>query len=127
MDVLKSFSTAGKYGKNEIIIHEGADNPFSLYIILSGSVRVVKNYGKFDQSVVGVLRKGEFFGEMSLFMKKPRTATVVTAEESVVLEITQENVYELIRLNPQMFYGILKALCMRVDELNNRVRSLGMK
>jgi len=126
-EVLKSYSDARKYPKNEIIISEGAESPFSLYVILSGSVRVVKEYGKFTQSVVGILEKGDFFGEMSLFMRKPRTATVITAEETVLMEITQENVYEVIRLNPQMFYGILKALCIRVDELNSRVRSLGMK
>jgi len=127
MEVLKSYSTARKYNKSEVVITEGAESPYSLYIILSGSVRVIKNYGKFEQSVVGILKQGDFFGEMSLFMKKPRTATIVTAEETVILEITQKNVYEVIRSNPQMFYEILKTLCMRIDELNNRVRSLGMK
>ena len=127
VELLKSYSTAKKFGKNEIVIHEGDDSPYSLYIILSGAVRVVKRYGQFDQSVVGALEKGEFFGEMSLFMKKPRTATVVTSEETVILEITQGNVYEVIKQSPQMFYDILKALCYRLDELNDRVRSLGMR
>jgi CRP-like cAMP-binding protein len=74
-----------------------------------------------------MLEKGDFFGEMSMFMKKPRTATVVTSEETVILEITQGNVYELIKQNPQMFYDILKTLCYRLDELNDRVRSLGVR
>jgi len=127
VEVLKSFSNARKYSKNEVIIDEGAESPYSLYVILSGSARVVKNYGQFDQTVVAMLNRGEFFGEMSLFMKQPRTASVVTAEEAVLLEITQENVYEMIKLNPQMIYGILKTLCIRVDELNSRVRSMGIK
>lgn len=127
VDVLKSYSNVRRCTKNEVIINEGDDNPYSLYIILDGAVRVVKRYGQFDQAVLAVLRKGDFFGEMSLFMKKPRSATVITSEETVVLEITQENVYEVIRLNPQVFYGILKTLCTRLDELNDRVRTLGIR
>ncbi|MCL2170360.1 MAG: cyclic nucleotide-binding domain-containing protein [Defluviitaleaceae bacterium] len=124
VDVLKAYSNVRKYDKNEVIIYEGGQSPYSLYIILSGTVKVFKDYAKPYQTTVGSLRKGDFFGEMSLFLKKPRTATVVAAEVVTLLEISQDNVYEVIRLNPQMFYEILKALCMRVDELNTRVRSL---
>jgi len=125
IDDLKSYSIAQRYAKNKVIIKEGDAMPYSLYIVLSGTVRVVKNYGEFDQSVVAKLGPGDFFGEMSLFMKKPRTATVITAEESVILEVKQTNVYELIRSNPEMIYSILKTLCARLDEANSRVRSLG--
>ena len=123
---LKGLSIAQRYPANTVIINQGDETPYSLYIVLSGNVRVVKNYGKFDQSVVAKLGPGDFFGEMSLFMQKPRTATVITAEEAVVLEIQQSNVYELIRSNPEMIFDILKTLCSRVDELNTRVRSLGI-
>ena len=126
INTLKGVSIAQKYPPNTIVINEGDDMPYSLYILLSGKVRVVKNYGSFDQSVVSKLGPGDFFGEMSLFMQKPRTATVVTAEESIILEIKQSNVYDLIRSNPEMIYSILKTLCSRVDELNSRVRSLGL-
>ena len=127
IELLKKYSTARKYAKSEVVIQEGEGSPFSLYVILSGSVRVVKGLGTFEQSVVGILNKGDFFGEMSLFTKQPRAATVITAEEAVLLEVSQDNVYELIRANPKVFYEILKTLCMRVDELNSRVRSLGMR
>jgi CRP-like cAMP-binding protein len=124
---LKSVSIAQRYAPNTVVINEGDAMPYSLYIVLAGTVRVVKHFGKFDQSVVAKLGPGDFFGEMSLFMQKPRTATVITAEESVILEIKQDNVYEIIRSNPEMIYNILKTLCIRVDELNSRVRSLGTR
>jgi len=98
--------------------------PYSMYVVLRGSVRVVKNYGKFNQLVVANLAPGDFFGEMSLFLMKPRTATVVTAEESIILEINQSNLYEMLRESPQMLFSILKTLCKRIDELNDRVRSI---
>jgi len=124
---LKSVSVAQRYAINTVVINEGDEMPYSLYIVLSGTVRVVKNFGKFDQSVVAKLGPGDFFGEMSLFMQKPRTATVITAEDSIILEIKQDNVYEIIRSNPEMIYNILKTLCIRVDELNGRARPLGSR
>ena len=124
---LKSVAIAQRYPVNTIVINEGDEMPYSLYIVLSGTVRVVKHYGKFDQNVVAKLGPGDFFGEMSLFMQKPRTATVITAEEAIILEIKQDNVYEIIRSNPEMIYNILKTLCIRVDELNSRVRSMGIR
>jgi len=124
---LQNMSTTQKYPKNTVIINEGEDMPYSMYIVLQGSVRVVKNYGKFDQIVVANLSPGDFFGEMSLFLLKPRTATVVTAQESVVLEINQTNVYDLIRESPQLLFSILRTLCSRIDELNDRVRSVSMR
>lgn len=121
---LMNLSTAKKFPKNSVIISEGDSQPYSMYFLLSGSVRVVKNYGGYNQVVVATLNKGDFFGEMSLFLLKPRSATVVTADETVALEITQLNVYELIEKNPQVLYHILKVLCTRIDNLNDRVRSL---
>ena len=96
--------------------------PYSMYVILSGTVRVVKNYGEFNQTIVATLSPGDFFGEMSLFLLKPRSATVITAEECVILEINQSNVYEVMENSPQMLYTIVKTLCVRVDALNSRVR-----
>ena len=121
---LQNMSTTVKHEKNTVVIKEGDDMPYSMYIVLRGGVRVVKNYGKFDQIVVANLGPGDFFGEMSLFLLKPRTATVVTSEESVILEINQTNVYDLIRESPQLLVSILRTLCSRIDELNDRVRAI---
>ena len=111
-----------KHPKNTVIIKEGSIKPYSMYIILSGSARVVKDYGKSEQKIVGTLGAGDLFGETSLLMSKPRNATVVTKEETLVLEITQENFFEFNKNNPQLILGILKTLCVRIETLNEKVR-----
>ena len=122
LEQLKDLSTAKKFSKNTVIIREKAKEPYSMYIILQGSVRIVKNYGAVDQVLITKLGPGDFFGEMSLFLLKPRAATVITSdEETVVLEINQNNAYNIIETNSEMLYKILKTLCERIDYLNGKV------
>jgi CRP-like cAMP-binding protein len=84
---------------------------------------VIKNYSKSDPVVVATLGKGDFFGEMSLFLQEPRSASVVTAEDTIVLEISQSNYCEMIQSNPGMLFNMIKTLCSRINSLNSRVRT----
>jgi len=123
---LTNLSTVRRYQKNTIIIREGDEMPHSMYVILQGEVRVVKNYGQTGQSLVATLEPGSFFGEMSLFLFKPRTATVISKEDVMLLEINQSNVYEIIEKEPDMLHSILKTLCQRIDGLNSRISERGI-
>ena len=120
---IKGLSTASRFPKkNTVVIKEGDVDTRSMYIILQGEVRVVKNYGKVDQVLLTHLGPGDFFGEASLFLAKPRIASVVTSDDdTVLLEINHENVFDVIENNPKMLYGLIKALCARIDDLNERV------
>ena len=119
---LAEMAHAIKLGKNSVIIKEGAKDSLSMYIILQGEVRVVKNYGQFDQQVMARLSVGDFFGEMSLFLGNPRAATVITSADTVLLEINESNVYEIIETNPKLLFGMFKGLCKRIDFLNDKVQ-----
>jgi CRP-like cAMP-binding protein len=123
LDQLKKVAIAIRSPKNTQVIKEGADMPYSMFIILSGSVRVIKDYDTAHPKVVANLEKGDFFGEMSLFLKEPRSASVVTSEETVLLEINQSNFYEMIEVNPEILYSIVRTLCLRINNLNDRVRA----
>jgi CRP-like cAMP-binding protein len=63
------------FSNNERIIRVG-QNDKRMYIILAGTVQIRLRDGV-DTVVVGVLNKGDFFGEMSLFSNRPRTADVI--------------------------------------------------
>lgn len=61
----------------DVVFHEGDMGDY-LYIIIKGSVDVLKNKdGK--QEKVATLQQGEFFGEMALLNERGRTATIVAA------------------------------------------------
>jgi NADH:quinone reductase (non-electrogenic) len=66
-------ATHGHYEPGETVFNEG-DAGDSLYMILSGRVEVLKRFGA-EPRVVRTLGPGEYFGEMALLGRHPRSAT----------------------------------------------------
>lgn len=67
-------ATQAHYEPGEVVFEEG-DSGDSLFMILSGEVEVVKRFAD-GPVVVGELGPGEYFGEMALLGRHPRSATV---------------------------------------------------
>ena len=65
-----------------VVVREG-DPGDSLCVIVDGAVEVRK-----DDRVIARLTAGDFFGEISLIDGEPRSATVVTVEDSVLLKLS---------------------------------------
>src|SRR5438046_2671263 len=72
--VASAFARERSYDAGEIIEKEGG-SAVAFYLITGGSVEVRKG-----EKLVTKLGRGQFFGEMALIDKQPRSATVVSAE-----------------------------------------------
>ena len=70
------------YQNGERIIESGKDE-HRMYIILEGETEITLTDGE-NKVVVAILKKGDFFGEISLFTKSPRSANV-TARGNIKL------------------------------------------
>jgi CRP-like cAMP-binding protein/Fe-S-cluster-containing hydrogenase component 2 len=80
---------------NSVVIREG-DYEETFFIILSGKVLVIAGAETPAARHLGSLGKGEFFGEMAALSGYPRSATVITAEPSLLLEVTKEAFLSLV-------------------------------
>ncbi|MCL2852946.1 MAG: cyclic nucleotide-binding domain-containing protein [Defluviitaleaceae bacterium] len=118
----KNHASIKMFSDSAIIIREGDTSPHSMYIVLKGSVGVYKNYLQPDQVTVAHLKSGEFFGEMSLFLLQPRSATVVALDDIIALEINKDNVYSIIEKYPDVALSMVSTLCIRVNELNQLLK-----
>jgi CRP-like cAMP-binding protein len=67
--------------------------------------------------MVGSLREGEFFGEMSLLTGERRKATVVAASEVHLVEISKEDIEPVIKANPDLLEKLSAILAQR-EEMN---------
>ncbi|MGB3508268.1 MAG: cyclic nucleotide-binding domain-containing protein [Microcoleaceae cyanobacterium] len=101
------------FPKGQIIFKEN-DAGDSFYIILSGSVEVIsEKTGK----LIATLHEGEFFGEMSLLLSAPRTATVKTFEDCILFVIEQHGMEKLLEEYPSLAVDISQKLYERREAL----------
>ena len=75
-----------------VIMREG-DNGDRFYVVLSGILAVSQR----DAGARGILRPGDYFGEVAATMGIPRTATVSTITPAVVASCNRETFDELLR------------------------------
>lgn len=94
------------------IAKEG-DSGVAFYLILNGSVEVRRG-----RKVLAKLGHGQFFGEMALFDKQPRSADVVALEDTDCLLLTSWALSGVIAANPKIAEQIISELVRRLRESN---------
>ncbi len=82
------------------VINEG-DKGSSVFVLTRGSVKVFSTI-KGKKMELADLQSGDFFGEIAFLTGKPRTATIVTVEESDVLEVAEDDLNEMINKSPRI-------------------------
>ena len=82
----------------------------SMYLVVSGSVKISKLVSEGDEQVLGVMRPGEFFGEMALMSPGPRPATAITMEPTVILIIKRSALKSLEETAPQVGLAVIWAV-----------------
>ena len=105
------------YQNGEVVIHQG-ETGNSMYVIQDGYVEVIKETN--GQNVqLAVLGKGDFFGEMAIFEKEVRTATVRALGPTRILTIDSKNLLRRIHEDPSLAYRLLQVMSNRVRKLDD--------
>src|SRR6478609_10154085 len=89
LDVVRAGATEKSYPKNAVVLTEGEMGD-SLYMIQTGKVKVFIGDEDGREIILEILGPGDFFGEMSMIDKQPRSASVTTTEASMFL-VLQHN------------------------------------
>jgi CRP/FNR family cyclic AMP-dependent transcriptional regulator len=112
------------FQKNTIVVTEG-DRTDSLYIIVSGRVKIYVSDEKGKEIALSEAGPGEYFGEMVLD-EGPRSASVMTLEPTQFLVVTKEDFEEFVRNSPDFSLHLILKLIKRVRALTNDVKSLAL-
>jgi CRP/FNR family cyclic AMP-dependent transcriptional regulator len=113
------------FPKNTIILNEG-DQTDSLYIILSGRVKVFLANEEGKEIVLDTQGPGEYFGEMVLD-EGPRSASVMTLEPCRFQLIPKDDVKALIQSHPDFAMHLVRKLIYRGRVLTEHVKSLALQ
>lgn len=109
-----SFARERSYDAGEVIEKEG-DMGVAFYLIRDGSVEVRRG-----EKPVTKLGRGQFFGEMALIDKQPRSATVVAAEPATKCLLMPVWTFRAkLENDPKLALGVMKELARRLRETTN--------
>jgi uncharacterized membrane protein len=107
-----------KYTAGAPVFSKG-DKGSSMYIVLSGAVQIFLPGEKDEERVtLKDVRTGEYFGELSLFDDKPRSASVVALVDTTLLELTREELSEHLGKSKTAAIAILSEMAERMRETN---------
>ena len=109
-------------GENETLFQMG-DAGGTLYVVESGAVEIFIKDNAGQKIPLKTAEKGEFFGEVSLFDGRPRTATAIAATDCRLLAITREDLIEAFRQKPETAVGMLAAMGGMLREADKLLRT----
>lgn len=125
LHALSDHAVAKTFPKNTIIINEG-DATDSLYVIVSGRVKVFLSNENGKELVLTTEGPGEYFGEMVLD-EGPRSASVMTLEPCKFLVIPKTDVQQFLSKHPDFAMHLVRKLIYRVRVLTENVKSLALQ
>lgn len=82
----------------------------TLYVVESGAVELYLKDNAGQKILLKTAECGDFFGEVSLFDGRPRTATAVAATDCKLLALSREDLIETFRRQPETAVGMLAAM-----------------
>jgi CRP-like cAMP-binding protein len=109
-----------RYGAGEVVFREG-DESDTCYIVRSGRARAVREHSDGRSITLSNFGPGDIFGELAMFDRERRSATVDTLEDMEVTAILGADMRRLLRERAEIALELLTALARRLRETNERL------
>ena len=103
------------FPKGKLLFKEG-DRGEDMYIVQSGKVAIKKKLSDGGETTLAVLEKGDFFGEMALLERQPRSASAEVIEEGDLIVIAGDMFGDMIKTNPEIAVRMMRKQSIRLRE-----------
>jgi CRP-like cAMP-binding protein len=104
------------FAPGQFIVRQGQVGT-GLYVIIEGSVRVVRGADE-----LAVLHAGDFFGELSVIDQQPRNASVQAIEPTGCLALASWDLLALLETDPALALNMIRGLVERVRQTGEQHR-----
>lgn len=125
INFLTSLSRERKLTGGEVLFREG-DPGDAMYVVLEGRIRISKIIPGAGEEALAILERGDYFGEMALIDRQPRSALAKAHDGgAVVLAIPKEVVEGLLDMHKVSSVRLLHILCglvaKRLREIDDKL------
>ena len=113
------------YARGSLILAAG-DPTDSLYILISGRIKVFMSDLDGKEVILSILGPNEYFGEMGLIDDNPRSANVVALEPCELICISKPDFKRCLADNFDMAMAVMRGLVKRLREADKQIGSLAL-
>jgi CRP/FNR family cyclic AMP-dependent transcriptional regulator len=113
------------FARNVYVMQAG-DETDSLYVMLSGKVKVVIADEQGREVIFGFMGAQDFFGEMGLLDDQPRSASVYTLEPCEMLRLSKAGFVNCIKENSDVAMLVIRNLVRRLRDADRQIESLAL-
>jgi CRP/FNR family cyclic AMP-dependent transcriptional regulator len=113
------------YARGSLILCAG-DPTDSLYVLISGRIKVFMSDLDGREVILSILEPSEFFGEMGLIDDSPRSANVVALEPCELICISKPDFKRCLADHFEMAMTVMRGLVKRLRDADNQIGSLAL-
>ena len=125
LTLLTSVMGRKSFPRSTTIINAG-DMTDSLYVIISGRLKVMMSDDEGREVILAILNPNDFFGEMGLLDDEPRSASVVALESCELLYLAKRDFKKCLEDNFEMALALMRGLVKRLREADKKIGSLAL-
>jgi CRP/FNR family transcriptional regulator, cyclic AMP receptor protein len=127
-DVLASVSRVSmmrRIPRGQSVVCAG-DRSDYVYLVLTGSLKVVVSDEDGREVILSILGQGELFGEMGMFDEQPRSASVTAVMPSDLVLIAKQDFRRIMQDNFDVCWRIMSNLSERLRNADRKIESLAL-
>lgn len=125
IESIGSHMTMHVYEKGDVIVRAG-DVADSLYVIVSGQVKVYIRDETSREVILNTLGAGEYFGELPLFDAEPRSANVAALDRCHVQMLSYKKFRKIIERQPGIRQKLMETLAARLRHADRQIGTLAL-
>jgi len=107
--------------QGDVVFRQGEASDGKMYFVADGELSVERTIDG-ETHEISRLREGDFFGEMAILNKQPRTATITVVSKQAKMGYVDEALFlRIARSNPVFNYSLLKLVIQRIGTVEDAI------
>jgi CRP-like cAMP-binding protein len=104
------------YADGEVIVRQG-DTGDCMFTLQEGRLEVITEQAGRGERQIGIMEQGAIFGEMAIFEKEVRSATVRALGPARVLTIDKRTFLSRVQEDPSLAFNLVRMMSQRIRKL----------
>jgi len=122
---IQSHTNIKRCRRNTVVIERG-DESNSLYIIISGQVRVFVAGDDGKEITLNELGPGDYFGELALLGETQRSASVITVTDCEFRRLSKAEFMHCLEQHPRIAFELIRHLSLEVRRLSDELADMAL-